>query len=195
MNRVNYPLSEKVQTPLREKGQRQARCKGIIRTAGSRTTSWTDSTFNLVNAADIIDTVAPDTATSRHSGDEMPQGRRIPRVQSRGTETKIRERTQVLNPCGTEFESIRLTTRIEECYRNCVPDEELTALPAQKGILRSSDSEQAIQPSYLYDRDKDDRDLHRDHMVYDPPQRSSKWAPRPYSLAEIMYEYDTEDEG
>ena len=32
-------------------------------------------------------------------------------------------------------------------------------------------------------------------MIFEPPQRSSEWAPRPYSLAEIIYEYDTEDEG
>ena len=103
--------------------------------------------------------------------------------------------TPHLIPRGTEFESIRLATRIEEWYRNRAPDEELTELPAQKGILRISDTEKAVQPSYLYDPEKDDRELHRDHMVYDPPQRSSEWAPRPYSLAEIIYEYDTEDEG
>ena len=32
-------------------------------------------------------------------------------------------------------------------------------------------------------------------MEHDPPLRSSEWAPRPYSLSEIVYEYDTEDEG
>jgi hypothetical protein len=68
--------------------------KASSKTGGSRTTSWTDSTsstFNLVDAADIIDTVAPDTMTSRHSGDEAPHGGGVPRVQPRGTETKIRK--------------------------------------------------------------------------------------------------------
>ncbi len=65
--RVNHTLREEVQAPIREEGQRQARCKGIIQTGGSRAASWTtstSSTFNLVSAADIIDTVAPDTTTS-----------------------------------------------------------------------------------------------------------------------------------
>ena len=52
--------------------------------------------------------------------------------------------TPYLNPRGAEFESIRLATRIEEWYRNRAPDEELTELPAQKGILRISDIEKAI---------------------------------------------------
>ena len=61
--------------------------------------------------------------------------------------------------------------------------------------MRISDTEKAVQLVYLYDPDKDDRDLHSDHMIYDPPQRSSEWGPRPYSLSEIVYEYDTEDDG
>ena len=48
---------------------------------------------------------------------------------------------------------------------------------------------------YLYDPEKNDRNLHDHYMVYEPPQSSSKWRPRSYSLAEIIYEYDTEDEG
>jgi hypothetical protein len=47
---------------------------------------------------------------------------------------------------------------------------------------------------YLYDPEKDDRDLHSDHMVYEPPQSISKLGPRQYFLAEIIYEYDTEGE-
>ena len=42
-----------------------------------------------------IDSVAPDTTTSRHSGDEAPQRRGVPRVQPRGTKTTIRGRIQV----------------------------------------------------------------------------------------------------
>ena len=56
-------------------------------------------------------------------------------------------------------------------------------------------TDQAVQSRYLYDPDKDDRDLHFDQMIYEQQQRRSAWAPRPYSLAEIIYEYDTEDEG
>ena len=100
-----------------------------------------------------------------------------------------------LNPRGAEFESIRLATRIEEWYRNRVPDEELTELPAQKDILRISDTDQAVQPRYLHDPDKDDRDLHLNRMVNESPQRGSEWGPRPYSLSEIVYDYETEDEG
>ena len=62
-------------------------------------------------------------------------------------------------------------------------------LPAQKGILRISDTDRAVQPMYLYDPEKDDRDLE-----LEPPRNSSRWGPRPYTLAEIVYEYDTEDE-
>ena len=100
-----------------------------------------------------------------------------------------------LNPRGAEFESIRLTTRIEEWYRSRAPDEELTEAPAQKGILRISNIDQAVQPRYLYDPEKDDTDLHREQILYEPPRRRNVWGPRPYSLAEIIYEYDTEDEG
>ena len=76
------------------------------------------------------------------------------------------------------------------------PEEESTELPAQKGTLRISDTNRAIQPMYLYEPEKDDRDLHGDHMVYEPPQSSSsKWGPRPYSLSDIIFLYDTEDEG
>jgi hypothetical protein len=105
--------------------------------------------------------------------------------------------TPHLNPRGAEFEGIRLAIRIEEWYRDHAPDEELTELPAQKGnILRISDTEKAVQPSYLYDPDKDDRDLiDLERRLYEPPRRRSIWSPRPYSLAEIIYEYDTEDEG
>ena len=39
--------------------------------------------------------------------------------------------TSHLNPRGAEFESIRLAIRINEWYRDRVPDEELTELPAQ----------------------------------------------------------------
>ena len=165
----------------RRLGQLQARCKAIIRTGGSRVTIWTASTIaiiNLVSATDTIDAVAPDIKTSRHSGDEAPQGGGVPRVQSKD---ELRPRfeneyksTPHLNPRGAEFESIRLATRIHEWYRDRVPDEELTELPAQKGILLISDTDQAVQPLYLYDRDKDDRDLHDDHMVYEPPQSSNK---------------------
>ena len=69
--------------------------------------------------------------------------------------------TPHLNPRGAEFESIRLATRIEEWYRNRAPYEELTELPAQKGILRISNIDQAVQPRYLYDPEKDDTDFHR----------------------------------
>ena len=105
--------------------------------------------------------------------------------------------TPHLNPRGAEFESIRLATRIEEWYSTRVPYEDLNELPAQKGnMLRISNAERAVQPSYLYDPDKDDRDLiDLEHSLYEPPRRRSIWSPRPYSLAEIIYEYDTEDEG
>ena len=43
------------------------------------------------------------------------------------------------------------------------------------------------QLMYLHDPEKDDRDLHRDYMVRKPTRNSSKWGPRPYSLAEIIY--------
>jgi hypothetical protein len=148
-------------------------------------------TFTLVNAADIIDAVVLDTTTSRHSGGETPQGGGVPQVQSRGTKIKIRERTQVHSspqPTRSRVRKHHLATRIQEWYHDCIPDEETTELPAQKGILRISDTDQAVQPRYLYDPDKDDRDLHFDQMIYEQ-------APRPYSLAEIIYEYDTEDEG
>ena len=67
-------------------------------------------------------------------------------------------------------------------------------LPAQKGTLRISNADCAVQPMYLHDPEKDDRDLHRDYMVREPPRNKSKWGRRPYSLAEIIYECDTEDE-
>ena len=51
--------------------------------------------------------------------------------------------------------------------------------------MRISDTEKAVQPSYIYDPDKDEEDLHRDHMVYDPPRCRSEWAPRPYSLMRV----------
>ena len=80
--------------------------------------------------------------------------------------------------------------RIEEWYRDRAPDEDLTELPAQKGnILRINNIDPAVQPRYLYDPEKDDTDL------IEQPRRRSIWGPRPYSLAEIIYEYDTEDEG
>ena len=103
--------------------------------------------------------------------------------------------TPHLNSRGAEFESIRLATRIHEWYRDRVPDEELTELPAQKGTLRISNTDRAVQLLYLYDPEKDHRDLHGDYMVYEPSQSSSKWGSRPCSLAEIICEYDTEDEG
>ena len=53
--------------------------------------------------------------------------------------------TTHLNPRGAEFEGIRLATRIQGWYRDRVPDEELNELPAQKGILRISDTDQAEQ--------------------------------------------------
>ena len=96
---------------------------------------------------------------------------------------------------SAQFESIRLATRIHEWYRDRVPEEEFMKLPAQKGKLRISNADRAVRPMYLYDPEMDGRDLHSDHMVlYEPPQ-SSKWGPRPFFLAEIIYEYDTEDEG
>jgi hypothetical protein len=102
--------------------------------------------------------------------------------------------TPHLNPRGAEFESIRLATRIEEWCRNRAAEEELTELPAQKkGILRISDTERTVQPLYLYDPEKDDTDLHFDQMIYEP-RRRSMWGPRPYSLKEIVYDYETEDE-
>jgi hypothetical protein len=89
--------------------------------------------------------------------------------------------TPHLNPRGAGFESIKLATRIVEWYREHAPDEEPTELPAQKGnILRISDRKEAIQPSYLYDPDKDDRDLiDLEHRLYEPPRRRSIWSPRP----------------
>jgi hypothetical protein len=58
------------------------------------------------------------------------------------------------------------------------------------------DIDQAVQPRYLYDPEKDDTDLiDRERILYEPPRRRSIWGPRPYCLAEIIYEYDTEDEG
>ncbi len=105
--------------------------------------------------------------------------------------------TPHLNPRGSEFESIRLAIRrIEEWYRNRAPYEELTELPAQKGILRISNIDQALQPRYLYDPEKDDTDLlHCEQILYEPPRHRSVWGPRPYSLSEIVYEYETDDEG
>ena len=81
--------------------------------------------------------------------------------------------TPHLSSRGAEFESIRLATRIHEWYRDRVPVEESTELPAQKGTLRISDTDRAVQSMYLYEPEKDDRDLHGDHMVYEPPQSSS----------------------
>ena len=47
---------------------------------------------------------------------------------------------------------------------------------------------------YLHDPDKD-VDIHFDFRAYEPPQHIDVWGPRPYYLAEIIYEYDTDDEG
>ena len=58
--------------------------------------------------------------------------------------------TPHLNQLGAEFESIRLATRTQEWYHDRVPDGEPTELPAQKGILRISDTEQAVQPRRIY---------------------------------------------
>ena len=102
--------------------------------------------------------------------------------------------TPNLSSSGAEFEGIRLATRIHELYHARVPEEEFMKLPAQKGTLRISNADCAVQPMYLHDPEKDDRDLYRDYMVLEPPRNSSKWRPRPYSLAEIVYECDTEDE-
>jgi hypothetical protein len=134
-----------------------------------------------------------DTAETRRRREEeyhgYSQGEPRPRFESEHMSTPH------LNPRGSEFESIRLATRIEEWYRNRSPYEELAELPAQKGILRISNIDQAVQPRYLYDPEKNDTDLiHREQMLYDPPRRRSMWGPRPYSLAEIIYDYDTEDE-
>jgi hypothetical protein len=132
-----------------------------------------------------------DTAETRRRREEeyhgYSQGEPRPRFENE------HKSTPHLNPRGAEFESIRLAIRIEEWYRNRTPEEELTELPAQKGILRISDTERAVQPLYLYDPEKDDTDLHFDQMIYEPRRRSI-WGQRPYSLAEIIYEYDTEDE-
>ena len=97
--------------------------------------------------------VAPDITTSRHSGDEARRMEEeyhgYSQEEPRPRFENLHKSTPHLNPRGTEFESIRLATRIEEWYRNCVPDEELTELPAQKGILRISDTEKAVQLSCL----------------------------------------------
>ena len=77
--------------------------------------------------------------------------------------------TPYLSSYGTEFESIRLATRIHEWYRNRVPEEEFMKLPKQKGTLRINNADRALQPTYLYDPEMDDRDLHRDHMVFERP--------------------------
>ena len=53
-------------------------------------------------------------------------------------------------------------TKIQEWYRDRVPDEELTA---QKGFLRISNTDRAVQPMYLYDPEKNDRNLHDHYMV------------------------------
>ena len=148
--------------------------EAIIQSGGSYSISWTYisiAVVNLVNAADIVDTVAPGTTPSRHSGVETTQGGGVPQVQPRGTETKIRERTQVHSSRGAEFESIRrLASRIEEWYRDRVPDDQPMESPAnQKGILRISNVEQAVPPRYLHDPDKDE-DLHSDFMAYEPSQ-------------------------
>ena len=46
----------------------------------------------------------------------------------------------------------------------------------------------------MYDPDKDDKEI-VDYISSDPPRLCrSLWGPRSYSLAEIVYEYDTEDE-
>jgi hypothetical protein len=61
-------------------------------------------------------------------------------------------------------------------------------------MLRISDREKAIQPSYLYDPNKDDREI-TDYTETDPPQPcNDPWGPRPYYLADIVYTYETEDE-
>ncbi len=103
--------------------------------------------------------------------------------------------TPHLNPRGAEFTSIKLATRIVEWYNDHAPDGELTELPAQKGMLRISDREKAIQPpSYLYDPDKDDIEI-TDYTESDPPQPcNDPWGPRPYYLADIVKTYETEDE-
>ena len=68
-------------------------------------------------------------------------------------------------------------------------------LPAQKGTLRISDADRAVQPIYLYDPNKDDRDLERDNIALEPPRKgSNKLAPRPYSIAAIVYEHDTDED-
>ena len=65
-------------------------------------------------------------------------------------------------------------------YNDRAPDGELTELPAQKGMLRISDREKAIQPSYLYDPNKDDREI-TDYTETDPPQPcNDPFGPRPY---------------
>ena len=136
-----------------------------------------------------------DTAETRRRREEEHHGysQGTPRPRFEGEHKS----TPHLNPRGAEFESIRLATRIEEWYSPRVPYEDLNELPAQKGnMLRISNAERAVQPSYLYDTDKDDRDLiDLEYSLYEPPWRRSIWSPRPYSLAEIIYEYDTEDEG
>jgi hypothetical protein len=96
--RINHPLSEEVQAPIREDGQQQARCKGIIRAGDSPTTIWATNTsviIRLIIAAENINSVAPDTTTSRHCGDKTTYGRGTPWTQPWGTEATIRGRTQV----------------------------------------------------------------------------------------------------
>jgi hypothetical protein len=75
--------------------------------------------------------------------------------------------TPHLNPRGAELETIRLATRIEEWYRDRVPEDQPMELPAQKGILWISNAEQATPPRYLHNPDKD-VDIHFDQMIYEP---------------------------
>ncbi len=108
-----------------------------------------------------------DTAETRRRREEEHYGynQEVPRPRF---ENEYKS-TPHLNPRGAEFESIRLATRIEEWYRDRVPEDQTMELPAQKGILRISNAEQAMPPRNLHNPDKD-VDIHFDQTTYEPPQ-------------------------
>ena len=121
--------------------------------------------------------------------------RKVSRLRNVSTIEDECKSTPHLSSAEAEFKGRRLATRIHEWYRARVQEKEFIKLPAQKSTIRISDADRAVQPMYLYDPEKVDKDLEHDYMVPEPPRKSSKWGPRPYSLAESVYEYDTEDEG
>jgi hypothetical protein len=118
---------------------------------------------------------------SRAGYNDQPTQRRRGAAGKRSTTGTIKRNSDQDSKTNT---SQRLTsTHAEQSLK--VSDSPLAIAHQMKNslsyrILRISDTEKAVQPPYLYDPDKDDRDLHLDHMEYDPPQRSSEWAPRPY---------------